>query len=98
MKTLTINLPKPHSKQTAFIQSPAKRKIIRAGRRGGKTVGVSIYAVERFLQGRRILYAAPTQEQVDRFWVSVGRALSEPIDAVVFYKNETKHIIELAVL
>ena len=93
---LTINLPKPHSKQTAFIQSPAKRKIIRAGRRGGKTVGVSIYAVERFLQGRRILYAAPTQEQVDRFWVSVGRALSEPIDADVFYKNETKHIIELA--
>ena len=93
---LTINLPKPHSKQTAFIQSPAKRKIIRAGRRGGKTVGVSIYAVERFLQGRRILYAAPTQEQVDRFWVSVGRALSEPIDAGVFYKNETKHIIELA--
>ena len=96
MQTLTINLPKPHSKQTAFIQSPAKRKIIRAGRRGGKTVGVSIYAVERFLQGRRILYAAPTQEQVDRFWVSVGRALSEPIDAGVFYKNETKHIIELA--
>jgi len=93
---LTINLPKPHSKQTAFIQSPAKRKIIRAGRRGGKTVGVSIYAVERFLQGKRILYAAPTQEQVDRFWVSVGRALSEPIDAGVFYKNETKHIIELA--
>ena len=96
MQTLTINLPKPHSKQTAFIQSPAKRKIIRAGRRGGKTVGVSIYAVERFLQGKRILYAAPTQEQVDRFWVSVGRALSEPIDAGVFYKNETKHIIELA--
>lgn len=93
---LTINLPKPHQKQTDFIQSPAKRKIIRAGRRGGKTVGVSIYAVERFLQGRRILYAAPTQEQVDRFWVSVGRALSEPIDAGVFYKNETKHIIELA--
>lgn len=92
---LTINLPKPHSKQTAFIQSPAKRKIIRAGRRGGKTVGVSIYAVEKFLQGKRILYAAPTQEQVDRFWVSVGRALSEPIDAGVFYKNETKHIIEL---
>jgi len=59
-------------------------------------VGVSIYAVERFLQGKRILYAAPTQEQVDRFWVSVGRALSEPIDAGVFYKNETKHIIELA--
>lgn len=92
---LIINLPKPHQKQTDFIQSIAPRKIIRAGRRGGKTVGVSIYAVENFLKGKRILYAAPTQEQVDRFWVSVTRALQEPIDAGVFYKNETKHIIEL---
>lgn len=91
---LTINLPSPHQKQVEFIQSTAKRKIIRAGRRGGKTVGVSIYAVEKFLSGKRILYAAPTQEQVDRFWVSVTRALQEPIDAGVFYKNETKHIIE----
>lgn len=96
MQTLTINLPKPHQKQTDFIQSPAPRKIIRAGRRGGKTVGVTILAVEKFLQGKRILYAAPTQEQVDRFWVSATRALQEPIDAGVFYKNETKHIIELA--
>ena len=95
MTTLTISLPTPHSKQIAFIESPAQRKIIRAGRRGGKTVGVSIYAVQRFLAGKRILYAAPTQEQVDRFWVQVTRALQEPIDAGVFYKNETKHVIEL---
>ncbi len=95
MQTLTINLPRPHQKQTDFILSSAPRKIIRAGRRGGKTVGVSIYAVQKFLSGRRVLYAAPTQEQVDRFWVSVTRALQEPIDAGVFYKNETKHIIEL---
>jgi len=94
MQTLTINLPRPHPKQTDFIQSPAPRKIIRAGRRGGKTVGVTILAVEKFLQGKRILYAAPTQEQVDRFWVSACRALEEPINAGVFYKNETKHIIE----
>ena len=95
MTTLTISLPTPHSKQIAFIESPAQRKVIRAGRRGGKTVGVSIYAVQRFLAGKRILYAAPTQEQVDRFWVQVTRALQEPIDAGVFYKNETKHVIEL---
>lgn len=92
---LTINLPSPHPKQIDFIQSPAKRKIIRAGRRSGKTVGVSIFAVEQYLKGKRILYGAPTQEQVDRFWTSVTRALQEPIDAEVFYKNETKHIIEL---
>jgi hypothetical protein len=90
-----IHLPTPHDKQIAFITHPAPRKVIRAGRRGGKTVGMSIYAVQKFLDKKRILYAAPTQEQVDRFWVSVTRALQEPIDAKVFYKNETKHIIEV---
>lgn len=95
MPEYTVHLPLPHDKQRAFIDSKAKRKIIRAGRRGGKTVGISIYAVERFLSGRRLLYAAPTAEQVGRFWVTVTRALSEATDAGVFKKNETEHIIEL---
>lgn len=94
MLTLTINLLRPHKEQARFISSNAKRKIIRAGRRGGKTVGIAIYAVEKFLQGKRILYITPTSEQIDRFWSEVTRALSEPIEADVFYKNETKHIIE----
>lgn len=92
---LTVNLPKPHSQQRAFIDSPAKRKVIRAGRRGGKTVGMGIFAVKNFLEGRRVLYAAPTQDQIDRFWEVCKRALYEPIEAGVFYKNETRHIIEL---
>lgn len=96
MQTLTVNLPNPHKKQLAFIRSDAKRKIIRAGRRGGKTVGVVIYAVEKFLAGKRVLYATPTSEQIDRFWTEVNRALYDPIQSGVFYKNETKHIIERA--
>ena len=92
---LTINLPSPHAAQSKFIQHKAKRKIVRAGRRGGKTVGVSIFAVEKFLQGKRILYATPTSEQIDRFWTEVTRALYEPIEAGVFVKNETRHTIEL---
>ena len=90
-----MRLKTPHEKQAPFVSSTAKRNIIRAGRRSGKTVGVSIRAVERFLDGRRVLYAAPTQEQVDRFWVEVSRALQEPIDAKVLYRNETLHLIEL---
>jgi phage terminase large subunit-like protein len=89
-----IELLTPHPKQSEFIDSPAKRKIIRAGRRSGKTVGISIYAVKQFLEHKRILYAAPTQEQIERFWVTVCRALAEPIDANVLYKNETLHVIE----
>jgi phage terminase large subunit-like protein len=91
----TVRLPRPHEKQEAFVDSTAKRNVVRAGRRGGKTVGVAIRAVKKFLAGKRVLYAAPTQEQIDRFWVSVVRALQEPIDAGVFHKNETRHIIEL---
>src|SRR5512146_2035753 len=90
-----VHLPRPHDKQRAFIDSQAKRKIIRAGRRGGKTVGMSICAVQKFLEGKRVLYAAPTAEQIGRFWTTVVRALDEPIRAKVFNKNETEHVIEL---
>jgi len=94
-KEITVTLPKPHGKQIEFLRSSAKRKVIRAGRRGGKTYGASIYAVEKFLEGKRVLYATPTQEQVDRFWYLVCESLREPIEAGIFYKNETKHLIEL---
>ena len=92
---LTVTLRRPHEKQQAFIASPAKRKIIRAGRRGGKTVGSSIYAVKKFLEGHRVLYAAPTEDQIGSFWYEVKRALQEPIDNGIFTKNETMHFIEL---
>lgn len=95
MKELTVSLPNPHPHQARFIDSKAPRKIIRAGRRGGKTVGMAICAVEQFLAGHRVLYAAPTQDQIDAFWRNVKRALEEPIEAGVFYKNETTHIIDL---
>jgi hypothetical protein len=94
MVTVTVNLKNPHQKQIDFIDNPAKRKVVRAGRRSGKTTGVSILAVEQFLAGRRILYATPTQEQVDTFWREVKGALEEPIQAGAFYKNETLHTIE----
>lgn len=84
-----------HPKQAEFVNSTAKRKIVRGGRRGGKTTGLATLAVKGFLDGCRVLYAVPTQEQVDRFWFEVKRALAEPIAAGVFYKNETRHIIEL---
>ena len=95
MPEYSIFLPTPHDKQREFINSPAKRKVIRAGRRSGKTVGMGIFAVEKFLLGRRVLYAVPTSEQVDRFWTTITRALYEPIKSGVFKKNETEHTIEL---
>lgn len=93
-RQLTVTLPDPHLRQAQFISSTAPRRIVRAGRRGGKTVGMAVLAVEQFLAGRRILYAAPTQDQIDAFWRTVKRALEEPIDVGLYYKNETTHIIE----
>jgi len=92
---LTVSIPRPHAKQLLFVNSTAKRKIIRAGRRSGKTVGMAILAIQKFLDGHRVLYAAPTLDQIDRFWSEISRALSEPIETGVYYKNETRHIIEI---
>lgn len=95
MLTINVTIPTPHERQREFVDSTAKRKIIRAGRRSGKTVGMAILAIEKYLDGRRILYAAPTQDQIERFWFEVTNALAEPIQAGVYYKNETRHIIEV---
>ena len=92
---MKVTLPSPHEHQAHFIDSQAKRKVIRAGRRGGKTVGVGIYAVELFLDRKRVLYAAPTADQLDTFWRSIKASLREPIKAGVFRKNEVEHYIEL---
>lgn len=94
MKEFIVRLPQPHPKQRAFISGKAKRKMVKAGRRGGKTVGVGIMSSEDFLNIRRVLYAAPTSEQISRFWTTVTRAFEEPIDKGYLYKNESEHLIE----
>ncbi len=47
------------------------------------------------MEGRRILYTAPTQDQVDAFWEWVKLFLAEPLESGALYKNETRHIIEV---
>lgn len=84
-----------HARQIEFASSLAKRIVIRAGRRGGKTVGVADIAAERFAAGKRVLYAAPTQEQIDAFWWEITTAFADDIEAKRVYKNETKHMLEI---
>ena len=92
---IEIVIPIPHEQQGRFIDSPAKRKVIKAGRRGGKTVGMAIYTLEKFLAKKRILYTVPTSDQLDRFWAEITRALAQPIQAGIYRKNETEHTIEV---
>ncbi|MDD5517839.1 MAG: hypothetical protein PHV98_00625 [Candidatus Omnitrophica bacterium] len=90
-----VKLKQPHPKQEPFVNCKAKRIIIRAGRRSGKTVGVAIRNIKSFLAGKRVLYAVPTSDQLGRWWTEVCIALAEPIEAGIFYKNNTEHLIEL---
>lgn len=92
---LRPTLREPHPKQLAFVASPAKRKIARVGRRGGKTTGVGVIAVKAFCAGKRVLYATPTSEQITRFWFEIKRALRADIDRGALYKNETEHLVEV---
>lgn len=90
-----IHLPTPHIKQAAFLESTAKRKVIVAGRRGGKTTGVAMLAADMAMDGRRILEAAPKMDQTEAFWESVKEYFAEPILSGDVYKNETRHILDL---
>jgi len=85
----TIRLRTPHDSQRRFIDSTAKRKVIRAGRRSGKTTGIGIYAAQMFLDKRRVLYATPTADQIGKFWFEMTRAFAGPISSGALYKNET---------
>ena len=92
---IQVTLPRPHHKQAAFINSPASRKLICSGRRAGKTTGVAILAAQAMLAGRRVLYAAPTDDQTEAFWQAEKRFFAEVIQRNLAKKNETKRFIEL---
>lgn len=88
-----VRLPKPHPLQAQFVEQKVARKVVRAGRRGGKTFGVAILACMAFLQGRRVLYATPTSDQFNRFWDLVKQFLGPAVTAGLYLKNENQHTI-----
>lgn len=83
-----------HDEQRKFIESTKRLKIVRAGRRGGKTVGAAIADVKAFVRGDRVLYGAPTLEQVGRYWTEVKRMLKPLVDTGLYRINEIEHYIE----
>ncbi len=93
-REIAVHLREPHPRQREFVECTSKRIIIRAGRRSGKTVGIAIKSVVAFLRGRRVLYAAPTSEQTDRYWYEITTALAEPIRAGYYALNKSERWIE----
>jgi len=92
---LTVRLPEPHEKQHAFMRSHAKRKVIVAGRRGGKTTAAAILATEGLLNGRRVLEAAPTADQTTAFWSACKKYIQPLVTMGLVTKNETDRTLEI---
>ena len=82
-------------KQLEIQSHPAKRKVINSGRRAGKTTLAAYEAAERALRGKRVLFAAPTLDQILFFWDEVKRIFQEGIDANIIYKHEQRHEVKL---
>lgn len=93
-RLVKVILPKPHDKQREIANSNAKFKIIRAGRRSGKTVGSARRKVKRFLKGKQVLFASPSQKQVDAFYGYVNRWLYDVIEAGLVKRNKQSRIFE----
>lgn len=94
-KQIDIFLPTLHGKQANIDASPAKFKIAAAGRRGGKTTYGAYKATKRFLSGKRILLASPSQNQVDAFWDKLREWFYDAFDAKAVIKNEQRRILTL---
>ncbi len=93
---INIQLPNLHGEQTAIKESPARRKVICAGRRGGKTTLAAIESVERLFDGQRILLCSATQDQADAFWNKVTVWCQEAITHDVLKRNESRRILTCA--
>ena len=57
------------------------------------TVYASDETVDAFLDGKRVLYAVPTGDQLQKWWFEVCHALQPLIDAKVVVKNESNKSI-----
>ncbi len=116
LQVVRIEIPKPHSEgQDRFVRCVAKRQMVKAGRRWGKTVGGAIKALCAFqgicnaclgdgcircdntgrVKPTRVLYLAPTAEQVGKFWFEVTEALYNGVEIGVYRKDETEKVIEV---
>lgn len=69
-----IRLPLPHAGQRVILQNGARRKFVAAGRRWRKTTMALHPALADSLQGKSILWGAPTIEQSRVGWDELKRA------------------------
>ena len=92
-RLLTIQLPPPHAKQAEIEACKAKRIVIPAGRRAGKTTMAARKAIKVAQSKKRALYTAPITAQTDRFWELCTDWLGDAIHAGLIHENKTKRVL-----
>ena len=79
MSEITINLPKPHPEQARILRDPSRFKVLRCGRRFGKTTAGIIAACECALNGGVVGWFAPTYKLLSEAWVRIVQVLRPAI-------------------
>jgi len=90
-----LSIPAPYALQADIIGHPAKRKVVCAGRRVGKTIMAGLMAVHGLQAGKRVLLSSTSQDQADTFWDYITDWLQPLLQSKAAYKNEVKRIIKL---
>lgn len=89
-----LKLLKRHALQAEILTSSAKRKVVVAGRRAGKTTLAALGAIEDMLDGKKVLITSTTQDQADTFWDKAKFWLRPMLNAKIVVKNETRRLLQ----
>jgi phage terminase large subunit-like protein len=90
---IDVKLPKMHGEQRRIDKSTSKNKVVRAGRRGGKTTYGARKAAKQMFADRRVLLASPSQKQVDAFWEKLNAWFYYAIEAGRVLRDKQKRIL-----
>ena len=89
-----FKLPTLYGLQEEITQDPAKRKVIVAGRRFGKTLMCSRLAITKMIEGKRVLLSSTSQDQADAFWEYIEDWCSDAVATGKVYKNSVRRIMK----
>lgn len=84
MPKRTIVLPALYDLQQEVVDSPARFKVVAAGRRAGKTRMCSLIAIDRAFRGGRVFWVAPTYQVARIGWREATNIVTQfPVPVVI---------------
>lgn len=90
---IVLPIPTPHALQQTIMRHTAPRKVVIAGRRGGKTIMAAMLASKAFFLGQSVLIVSTTADQAKEFWAHIRSWLSPLIEAGIVYKNDSSNLL-----